>query len=173
MTRPNHLKLIATILVIGLAAAGPVIAGDQPTVDEQLAGLVAMCDQSQDVRAARQAEEPLYDRLGGYDKIYELTTEIVRLHSINPDFERFWGSVDEERLTKNVADFVSSGTGGPKVYSGRDMPTAHARLELSSADFLSAGADVTHAMKNEGYGDAEIQELVCILVSMKDLVITK
>jgi hemoglobin len=97
----------------------------------------------------------------------------VRLHSINPDFERFWGSVDEERLTKNVADFVSSGTGGPKVYSGRDMPTAHARLELSSADFLSAGADVTHAMKNEGYGDAEIQELVCILVSMKDLVITK
>jgi hypothetical protein len=70
MTRPNHLKLIATILVIGLAAAGPVIAGDQPTVDEQLAGLVAMCDQSQDVRAARQAEEPLYDRLGGYDKIY-------------------------------------------------------------------------------------------------------
>lgn len=173
MTIKNNHKLIGAALVIGLAATGLATAGDQPTVDEQMAGLVAMCDESQDARAARQAAEPLYDRLGGYDQIYELTTEIVRLHSINPDFERFWGSVDEERLTKNVTDFVSSGTGGPKVYTGQDMPTAHAHLELSSADFLSAGSDVTQAMMNMGYGEAETQELVCILVSMKDLVITK
>lgn len=173
MSKLQNLRAMAAALVIVLATAGLAIAGDEPTVDEQMAGLVAMCDQSQDARAARQAAEPLYDRLGGYDKIYELTTEIVRLHSINPDFERFWGSVDEERLTKNVTDFVSSGTGGPKVYTGRDMPTAHARLELSNADFLSAGSDVTQAMMNMGYGEAEIQELVCILVSMKDLVITK
>jgi len=173
MSELQDLRAMAAALIIVLAAAGLAIAGDQPTVDEQMDGLVTMCAESQDARAARQAAEPLYDRLGGYDQIYELTTEIVRLHSINPDFERFWGSVDEERLTKNVTDFVTSGTGGPKVYTGQDMPTAHAHLELSSADFLSAGADVTHAMKNMGYGEAEIQELVCILVSMKDLVITK
>ena len=46
-------------------------------------------------------------------------------------------------------------------------------LELSNADFLSAGSDVTKAMHNLGYGEEEIQEVICILVSMKDLVITK
>lgn len=85
----------------------------------------------------------------------------------------FWGHIDEEALAKNVADFVSTGTGGPKVYTGRDMPSSHAHLELSKADFLSAGNDVGMAMQNKGYGEEETQEFVCILVSMKDLVITK
>ena len=102
-----------------------------------------------------------------------LTAEIVRLHSINPAFERFWGHIDEEALVKNVTDFVSTGTGGPKVYTGRDMPSSHAHLELSRADFLAAGSDVGLAMQNKGYGEEESKEFVCILVSMKDLVIVK
>lgn len=169
----NGTPRMALALVVILFAAGVGIAGDEPTVDEQMAGLAQMCADSEAARAARQAEKPLYFRLGEYDKIEELTTEIIRLHSINPDFERFWSTVDEQRLVKNVSDFVSTGTGGPKVYEGRDMPTAHAHLELSKADFLSAGGDVMLAMQNKGHGEDEIQELVCILVSMKDLVITR
>jgi len=52
------------------------------------------------------------------------------------------------------------------------MPSSHAHLELSRADFLSAGHDVATGMANLGYGEAETQEFVCILVSMKDMVIT-
>jgi len=164
---------IASILLMALFSAGFATAGGDPTVDEQVAGLVKMCADSEAARVARQEAKPLYYRLGEYDKIHEFTEEIVRLHSINPDFERFWGHVDEEKLVKNVSDFVSTGTGGPKLYTGRDMSSAHAGLELSKADFLSAGGDVSQAMKNKGYGDEEIQEFVCILVSMKDLVITR
>lgn len=169
----NFKNGIASVLLFALLSAGLASAGNHPTVDEQVAGLVEMCADSEAARVARHEAKPLYYRLGEYDKIRELTEEIVRLHSINPDFERFWGHVDEERLVKNVSDFVSTGTGGPKVYTGRDVPSAHAHLELSKADFLSAGGDVTQAMKNKGYGDEEIQEFVCILVSMKDLVITR
>ena len=164
---------IASILLIALFSPGLATASGDPTVDEQVAGLVKMCADSEAARVARQEAKPLYYRLGEYDKNHDLTEEIVRLHSINPDFERFWGHVDEEKLVKNVSDFVSTGTGGPKVYTGRDIPSAHADLELSKADFLSAGGDVSNAMKNKGYGDEEIQEFVCILVSMKDMVITR
>jgi len=163
----------ASMVLIVLFSSGLVAAGDNSMVDEQVAGLVKMCGDSEAARMARQETEPLYYRLGEYDKIRDLTEEIIRLHSINPDFERFWGNIDEEKLIKNVSDFVSTGTGGPKVYTGRDMPSSHAHLELSQADFLSAGGDVSQAMKNKGYGDEEIQEFVCILVSMKDLVITR
>jgi hemoglobin len=161
------------MILIVLFSTGLAAAGDASMVDEQIAGLVKMCADSEAARMARQEAKPLYYRLGEYDKIHDLTEEIIRLHSINPDFERFWGHVDEEKLIKNVSDFVSTGTGGPKVYTGRDMSSAHAHLELSSADFLSAGGDVTQAMKNKGYGEEETQEFLCILVSMKDLVITR
>lgn len=171
--KANSIHLLAAMVVAITLAAGPVAGGESPSVDEQIAGLVKMCADSEEARTARHQAKPLFERLGGYDKITDLTTEIVRLHSINPDFARFWGRIDEQRLIKNVSDFVSTGTGGPKVYTGRDMPSAHAHLELSQADFLSAGGDVSQAMKNRGYGDDEIQEFICILVSMKDLVITR
>jgi len=164
---------LATAIFIGLVSAALAGAGDQPTVDEQMAGIVQMCADSEAARVQRQIDKPLYYRLGEYDAILALTTEIVRLHDINPDFDRFMDQIDDGQLAKNVADFVSTGTGGPKVYTGRDMPSSHAHLELSSADFLSAGSDVNKAMVNKGYGEEEIQEMVCILVSMKDLVITK
>ena len=169
----KRMTLVATAALMGLVPAGLAGAAESSTVDEQVAGLVKMCADSEEARVARQEAKPLYFRLGEYDKIRDLTEEIVRLHSINPNFARFWGHIDEEALIKNVADFVSTGTGGPKVYTGRDMPSAHAHLELSKADFLSAGGDVTQAMISKGYGEEETQEFVCILVSMKDLVITK
>jgi len=166
-------KWIVAAFLMGILSAGIVGAGESPTVDEQVAGLVKMCADSEQARVQRQMEKPLYYRLGEYDKIYEMSAEIVRLHNINPDFQRFMGDVDSEKLTKNVADFVSTGTGGHKVYTGRDMPSAHVHLELSQADFLSAGGDVATGMQNMGYGEEEIQEFLCILVSMKDLVITR
>jgi hemoglobin len=173
MSSTTRTTRIAAAIVIGLASAGLAVAGELPSVDEQMAGLVQMCADTEAARAERQAEEPLYFRLGEVDKIHELTTEIVRLHNVNPDFDRFMGDIDGDALAKNVADFISTGTGGPKVYTGRDMPSAHAHLELSEADFLSAGSDVMKAMQNTGYGENEIQEMICILVSMKDLVITR
>ena len=160
--------LLACVLPVGAAGAA-----DAPTADVQMEGLVKMCAGSAEAREQRHAEQPLFFRLGGSDRIHELTTEIIRLHNINPDFERFMGDVDGEELASNVADFMSTGMGGPDVYTGRDMASSHAHLELSNADFLSAGSDVTKAMHNLGYGEEEIQEVICILVSMKDLVITK
>jgi hemoglobin len=166
-------RIIGAVLLVWLAFSSTGIAGDTPTVDDQIAGLVQMCVESEEARVARHEAEPLYFRLGEVDGVHALTTEVVRLHSINPDFERFWGDIDEARLIKNLDDFISTGTGGPQGYQGRDMPTAHAHLELSGADFLSAGGDVIAGMQNLGYGEDEIQEFVCILVSMKDLVITR
>ena len=173
MNRTKRTTWIAVAALIGIVSVGLAGAGEEPTVDEQMAGVVKMCADSEEARVARQVAKPLYYRLGETDKIYELTEEIVRLHSVNPDFARFWDHIDEQALIQNVTDFVSTGTGGPKVYTGRDMPSSHAHLELSKADFLSAGNDVGMAMKTMGYGEEETQEFICILVSMKDLVVTK
>lgn len=164
--------LMAVILVFG---ALPALAGDKaaPTVDEQMAGLVGMCEETAADRASRHEKESLYDRLGGYDKIKALTQEIVRLHSENEDFRLMMAYVDDDHLAKQVADFAAAGTGGTATYNGRDIVEAHKHLQMTQADFLSAGGDVIQAMNNKGYGQNEIDEFVCILVSMKDMVIYK
>jgi hemoglobin len=144
-----------------------------PTVAEQIAGMQAMCTETKEARARRHAENPLYNRLGGYDRILEFTTEVVRLHFENDALDRIMVDVDGEVLAKSVADFTAAGTGGSETYRGRSMPAAHEHLNLTDADFLAAGGDVVKAMQTMGYGEDEITEFVCILVSLKDQVVLK
>lgn len=163
-------RLTAAVAVV-LFVASIAGAGDAPTVAEQMAGMQQMCADSEQARMKRQAENPLYNRLGGYDKILEFTTEVVRLHNQNDAIKAIFIGVDPEKLAENVADFVAAGTGGSETYQGRSMPDTHAKLRLTDADFLAAGGDIVTAMNTMGYGENEIQEVVCILVSLKDQVV--
>ena len=121
--------------------------------------------------AARQAEKSLCERLGGEEKIHDIVVEIVRLHGINPVIEHMLEGVDEARLVYGVTQFLVAGSGGPAEYKGCNMVDAHSHLKLTNAEFLSAGGDVMQAMKNKGCGEGEIQEVVCVLVSLRDQVV--
>lgn len=162
---------LMTLLVLLLAL--PVLAAEAPTVAEQMTGLQTMCNESATARAERQEAKSLYERLGGYDRILALTTDIVRRHRLNEPIKRTMEGVDDAKLAKHVADFMAAGTGGSEKYTGRSLPDSHARLKLTDADFLAAGGDIMSAMKDMGYGQNEIDEVVCILVSLKDLVVFK
>ena len=167
-------RTILTLMLIALLTAGAAFADNHASsVDEALSGLHSMCAESADARADRHARESLYDRLGGYDNILDLTREFVRLHAINPDFEVMFRHVDHEQLARHVADFMAAGIGGTAEYTGRSLPAAHTHLRLTDADFLSAGGDIIKGMQNKGYGQEEIDEVVCILVSLKDQVVFK
>ena len=167
--------LLTFLPVLAIAGDHPATASDHPapTVDDQMKGLQTMCSEAADAQAERQAAKSLYERLGGYDSILEITTEIVRLHSINDQIKHTLDGVDHKMLAKHVADFVAAGTGGDEEYTGRDLPSSHVHLKLTDADFLSAGGDVMQAMKNLEHGQEEIEEVVCILVSLKDQVVFK
>lgn len=170
----NRLKicLLAVAMIVVLVPLSWATEKEKST-EEQMAGLQTMCTKSADARAERHLNKPLYDRLGGYDKILELTTEVVRLHSINPDIKWTLKGVDHALLAKHVADFIATGTGGTAKYTGRNLPASHARLNLTDADFLAAGGDIVKAMQTMKYGQEEIDEFVCILVSLKDQVVFK
>jgi hemoglobin len=163
--------ILAALVVAVVAVADANDANTAPSVAEQIAGMQAMCAETEEARVQRQSDEALYFRLGGYDRIHELTTEVVRLHFVNPALDRIMVGVNGEVLAKRVADFAASGTGGPQTYTGRSMPAAHEHLHLTDADFLAAGGDIVTAMQSMGYGENEINEFVCILVSLKDQVV--
>lgn len=162
----------ALIVVLALALTPVAAASEEaPTVAEQVAGLEKMCADTETARTQRHADQALYERLGGYERIHDLTREVVRLHQVNPAIQHMFAKVDAPKLAKHVADFMAAGTGGTATYTGRDMPTVHARMHLTDADFLAAGGDIVTAMQSKGYGQEEIDEVVCILVSLKDQVV--
>lgn len=155
------------------AAPAPAARGeaDPPTPAEQVVELEAMCAAHGEAMAARHAETPLFERLGGEEKIHALLVEIVRLHDDNPALAEIMEGIDREKLIHGVSTFLVAATGGPPRYEGRSMHEAHAHLELTNADFMAAGKDVMKAMQNKGYGEAEIQEIVCALVSLRPQVV--
>jgi hemoglobin len=182
-------RIFLVIAIVGLAAAcsQPGETTDTPvaqqaarsesitpvnySVDEQIQSLEEGCSTTAEARSTRHAETPLYERLGGDEKIHALTQEIVRLHLLNDGIKHFFTGLDTDMVATQVADFVITGTGGPDIYTGRDLKTSHERLALTNADFMAAGGDVIQAMKNLDYREEEIDEVVCILVSLRDQVI--
>ena len=136
----------------------------------QMSQLEGMCQESADARAQRQAEVPLYQRLGGHERLQELAGRLVDNHLKNETISSYFKGVDRDALVEHVVNFLGAGTGGSETYTGRDMPTVHAGMNITEEEFLSTGGDVVAAMHSMEYGQEEIDEVVCILVSLKDQV---
>jgi len=86
---------------------------------------------------AQQAPS-LYKRLGGYDAIAAVTDDFLARLSTDPQFAKFFAghSTDSiKRIRQNVVDQLCAATGGPCVYTGRDMKTSHAGLGITDKDW--------------------------------------
>lgn len=164
---------LAMLAGLSLLLAAPALCEEAPTATEIVTSLQAGCAESAAARAERQEQKSLYERLGGYDRILALTTDVVRRHGVNESIKHTLEGVDQELLARHVADFAAAGTGGTATYTGRSLQDSHARLELTDADFLAAGSDIVAAMQAMEYGQNEIDEFMCILVSLKDQVVFK
>ena len=88
--------------------------------------------------AFAQQAPTLYKRLGGYDAIAAVSDDFLARLAADPQFARFFGghSTDSmQRLRQNVVNQLCAATGGPCLYTGRDMKTAHAGLGITGKDW--------------------------------------
>ena len=173
-TRPSYtffFSVICSLLIIGAYGAN---AEEKPPTDaEQVAGLQKMCTDSKAAISQRQAEKPLYDRLGKRAKIQVLAGKLLAAHSKNEKISHMFKNVKKASFIKNVTDFLVLGTGGKAEYHGKDMAAAHKHLKVTNGDFLSAGGDVKSVMKSMNYGENEIQEVICSLASFIPVVVVQ
>jgi len=157
-------------VILAIGACTSAIA-EQTDASAQVRDLEKMCEANSSDRTERHARQSLFQRLGGEKKIHKLTAEIIRLHLENDAIKHLVDERYADHLAKRVAEFIISGTGGPAVYEGPSLTHSHERMQLTNADFMAAGADVIQSMMNLGYGQDEIDEVVCILVSLRDQVV--
>ncbi|HEV8123630.1 MAG TPA: group 1 truncated hemoglobin [Gemmatimonadales bacterium] len=89
-------------------------------------------------RAAQAQDQTLYQRLGGYNAIAAVTDDFIGKLATDPMFSKFFvghSTDSKSRIRQHVVDQLCMATGGPCVYTGRDMKAAHAGLGITGADW--------------------------------------
>ena len=115
----------------------------------------------------------LYQRLGEEPGLRKIVNDVLDRNLNNPRIGHYFKKVDMSKLKQFVFEFFSMGIGGPHLYTGRDMRTAHTGMNISDEDFESANEDTLLALDENGVGPAEKNEVIAILNSMKADVIRK
>ena len=126
--------------------------------------------------AVRAEEKSLYQRLGGYDAIAAVSDEFIARLATDDQEKRFFigfSNDSKARIRQHLIDLVCKSTGGPCLYSGRDMKTAHAGAGVSKADWdhsLKIFGEVLNKFK---VPEKEQQELAALLVPLEMDIVEK
>ena len=85
-----------------------------------------------------QSGNSLYKQLGGYDALAAVTDDFITRLATDKTLGRFFvGASDNSkmRIRQLVLDQLCAATGGPCIYIGRDMKTAHKGLGITEEDW--------------------------------------
>lgn len=110
MNRLNDLKLFFSALALGLAS----LTFSQP---------------------AWANTAPLYDRLGGKESIRAVMDEFVKRLKVDPVIGDQFAATNSDRLAGLLTDQLCEAAGGPCKYTGMDMKTAHAGMNITRTHF--------------------------------------
>tara|TARA_R110001599_G_scaffold313810_1_gene521683 strand:- start:211 stop:570 length:360 start_codon:yes stop_codon:yes gene_type:complete len=116
-------------------------------------------------------EETLYSRLGGAENITKIANDLVENHINNPAISTRFAEVDTVKLKLLADTFITSGTGGPNVYKGRDMLSTHKGMNISAVEFMAVLDDALKALSDNGVGQREQEEMLFILYSMRSEIV--
>jgi hemoglobin len=86
----------------------------------------------------QEAAPTLYKRLGGYDAIAAVSDDFIGRLASDKTLNRFLvglSDASKAHLRQMVVDQLCAATGGPCLYLGRDMKTAHKGLGITGADW--------------------------------------
>jgi hemoglobin len=121
-------------------------------------------------------EKTLYARLGGYDVIAAVVDEFSQTFSSDPRMARFVSAMNLERRKQNrqlTVDYLCAASGGPALYLGQDMKTAHAGLGISGSEWEIAMDHVQRAILKLKVPDREGKELLALFLNLEDQIVER
>ena len=115
----------------------------------------------------------LYDRLGGYPAISAVVDDFVKNVAADRRINRFFAKANIGRLKARLVEQICQGTGGPCIYTGRDMRSVHAGMGIQGRHFNALVQDLGKSLKRFKVPAREQKELVAILAPMKKDIVTR
>jgi len=115
-------------------------------------------------------DQSLYTRLGGYDALVAVTKDFVGRLATDPSLSRFFVGLNDTskaRVEAHVIDFLCVATGGPCIYTGQDMKTAHTGLHITEADWNTSAALLTATLNKFKVPEKEQNEVMTAIGGLK------
>ena len=87
--------------------------------------------------------------LGGYDALAAVTDDFINRLATDPDLGKFFVGLNDtskQRVRQHVIDFLCNATGGPCLYLGQDMKTAHKGLHITDAEWNTSAQHLTDTL---------------------------
>lgn len=111
--------------------------------------------------------DTLFSRLGGTEGVTRIASNLVDNHLANPLIAARFAGSDVPRMKQMAADFFSLGSGGPQVYTGRDMLSVHKHMNISDNEYMASIDDLMKALTDSGVGDREKADVLYIFYQLR------
>ena len=113
----------------------------------------------------------LFERLGCIEGITKIASDLIDNDVANKVTANRFIKSDIPKVKNAAATFIISGTGGPNVYKGKDVLSAHKGMNISPAEFMATLDNALDALKKNNIGQREQEEVLFILYSMRSQVV--
>ncbi len=117
--------------------------------------------------------DAVFQDFGGKPGISKVIDDFLGIWQEDPRISGALKDADVERLGFMLKEQFTQLTGGPAVYSGKDMKTAHQSMGLHNADFNALAEDLQKAMEKNNVPVRAQNKLLAKLAPMEHQIVTK
>jgi hemoglobin len=120
------------------------------------------------------SNESLYKRLGGYDAIAAVSDDFLDRLGKDPMLSKFLVGLNvtsKQTLRQHLVDFLCNVTGGPCLYLGKDMKTAHTGLMINDHEWDAAANDLVATLDKFNVPAKEKEEVLGAVSSLKSQIV--
>lgn len=111
--------------------------------------------------------ETLYDKLGGAPVAVKVIDDFLANVVADDRINFYFAHADVPKLRENLINLVGGALGGPQVYTGKDMKTAHEGMGIDQAAFNALAEDLVITLENLGVGWHDIRTILTLLAPME------
>lgn len=123
-------------------------------------------------KEAPAAEASLYVRLGKKEAITAVVAEFIQRVATDARIKHRFFNTDIPKLQRLLVELVCMATGGPCKYTGLDMETSHAGMEVVEEEFAALVEDLAGALDKFSVPAKEKGELLGALGPMAPQIVT-
>jgi hemoglobin len=118
----------------------------------------------------------LYQRLGGHAVISAVVDDFLGRLDTDPELMPFVGDLNGTKaaaIREHLIEFICAETGGPCLYTGRDMQSVHQGIQIAAAHFQAVIRHFLEALDDQQVGPQEKQEVLGMLAKLSAYVVAR
>jgi hemoglobin len=116
-------------------------------------------------------EDSLYQRIGGHAVLESIASGWVDQVVVDPALKARFAATNADQFKARLTALLCEISGGPEVYTGKDMKTAHRGMNVSDAEWKSFIENLRSVLDTMKIPPAYEEELLVKVEPMKGIIV--